>query len=43
MKIALLALLLGSAAAQPPAGSAPPERLAAQREAMKALDFMDGA
>lgn len=50
MKTSMLALLLG-AAAEPPAAPTtasfvpqdPAVRLAAQREAMKALDFMDGA
>jgi hypothetical protein len=51
MKLLIVALLLGSAAAEPappapaaPAGAwDPAARLAAQREAMKALGFMDGA
>lgn len=52
MKILLLILLLGSAAAAEPAAPPaaapagawdPAARLAAQREAMKALAFMDGA
>ena len=51
MKTLLLALLLTSAAAEPASPPAaapsgpwdPAARLAAQREAMKALDFMDGA
>jgi hypothetical protein len=45
MKALILALLLASpAAAQPPAGPwDPAARMAAQREAMKRLDFLDGA
>ncbi|HEU0134348.1 MAG TPA: hypothetical protein VFR28_05960, partial [Allosphingosinicella sp.] len=47
MKMLMFALLLASAPpepASPPAASRDPaSRLAAQREAMKALDFMDGA
>jgi hypothetical protein len=44
MKTLLLALLLAAAPAAPPATAwDPAARLAAQREAMKALDFMDGA
>ena len=44
MKTLILALLLASPAAAQPAGPWDPEvRMAAQREAMKKLDFLDGA